>query len=717
MTEENVNIKIVVDTKATQQNLGSARKEMSQLTNQVKDLAAEIEKSGDPTGELTKKLNGLQKELGQLKDATSDAMSRVKYMADDFAQVKTALQGISAGIAVFQGMTAAAELFGIKNEKALEIIKKLQIAQAALNAVNTIAQALNKDSYLMIGLKIIKEQLLTKVTQANTKAQLANNAAVAATPWGAILAVIGLVIAAVTTLTSLTNDDTKANLKNADSVDKKREANDRYNESIRDAEMEWAKQNAMLNEYKKILNDTSKSEIAHKTAIEGINKILGTNYTNTKQALKGLESYESGITKSREALIQANAEVKKQEELYKSGEGTFYAYEQSLAKQAQATYNLEVNIEKWKKANNNIIKSNKKVVESNNEVAKSQKNVLESAKEIGKDLIAEQAKNEKTIALNVAKEITEAKLANAEKYSQSYYDLQKNLAKNEYDLYIDSLKNRLAEGLLLQDEYDELAREKRKELANTFVAIQQEQKDRQKEIDDQQQEDFKNKQAERIQTVADTAGAIASIMSQLGSMVMTIQNEELANAEGNEAKQKEIKKKYAKTNAAIQIAQTIMTTIQSAVNAYNAMAGIPYVGPVLGAIAAAAAAAFGAVQIHSIEAQKQKILSARRGDFVIGKSHEQGGVPYELEGGEAVLNKKAMAIPEYRSLASAMNESTGGVRFPNTSPVSLGVNKQDIQNIVAETVAGITAIPVVVTERSITETQARVAKIKEQSII
>ena len=370
---ENVNIKVTVDTSNATKNVGSARKEMVELKKSIQDLSMEIKRTGDPTGELTKKLAEMQSQLGSMQDTMSDAMQRARYMADDFAQVKTALQGIGAGIAVFQGITAAAELFGIKNEKALEIIKKLQIAQAALNSVNTIAQALNKDSYLMIGLKIIKEQLLTKVTQANTKAQIANNAAVAATPWGAILAVIGLVIAAITTLTSLTNDDTEANLANADSIDKKREANDRYNKSIMDAEKEWAKQNAMLNEYKKILNETKKSETAHQTAIEGINKILGTHYTETKQAIEGLESYESATTKSREALIKANAEVKKQEELLDSGEATFYDYEKSLAKQAQATYNLEVNTKKWNDANNAVIASLEKLNKLQEESTKIQK--------------------------------------------------------------------------------------------------------------------------------------------------------------------------------------------------------------------------------------------------------------------------------------------------------------------------------------------------------
>lgn len=49
------------------------------------------------------------------------------------------------------------------------------------------------------------------------------------------------------------------------------------------------------------------------------------------------------------------------------------------------------------------------------------------------------------------------------------------------------------------------------------------------------------------------------------------------------------------------IAQTTINTASAAMGAYNAMADIPYVGPVLGALAAAAAIAAGAVQISNIQ--------------------------------------------------------------------------------------------------------------------
>lgn len=55
---------------------------------------------------------------------------------------------------------------------------------------------------------------------------------------------------------------------------------------------------------------------------------------------------------------------------------------------------------------------------------------------------------------------------------------------------------------------------------------------------------------------------------------------------------------------ALNIANVVMNTIDGAMGAYKALAGIPYVGPFLGAAAAATVAAAGAAQVSKIKAQK-----------------------------------------------------------------------------------------------------------------
>ncbi len=60
-------------------------------------------------------------------------------------------------------------------------------------------------------------------------------------------------------------------------------------------------------------------------------------------------------------------------------------------------------------------------------------------------------------------------------------------------------------------------------------------------------------------------------------------------------------KKAFDLNKKLSTAQAIMNTYEMATSAYKALAGIPYVGPALGAIAAAAAIKFGQMQIQGIK--------------------------------------------------------------------------------------------------------------------
>jgi hypothetical protein len=59
---------------------------------------------------------------------------------------------------------------------------------------------------------------------------------------------------------------------------------------------------------------------------------------------------------------------------------------------------------------------------------------------------------------------------------------------------------------------------------------------------------------------------------------------------------------FFKAWKAFKVVETIIATYSSAVKAYDAMASIPYVGPILGAAAAAAAIAFGVAQVATIVA-------------------------------------------------------------------------------------------------------------------
>ena len=91
------------------------------------------------------------------------------------------------------------------------------------------------------------------------------------------------------------------------------------------------------------------------------------------------------------------------------------------------------------------------------------------------------------------------------------------------------------------------------------------------------------------------------------------QDQDIANAEGNEEKITEIKKKAFEDNKKMQIAQAIISTLQGAIAAYQSMATIPVVGVGLGIAAAAAALVFGYKNVELIKQTKYQDTSAKGG--------------------------------------------------------------------------------------------------------
>lgn len=138
-----------------------------------------------------------------------------------------------------------------------------------------------------------------------------------------------------------------------------------------------------------------------------------------------------------------------------------------------------------------------------------------------------------------------------------------------------------------------------------------------------------------------------------------------------EAKQKKAEKAQRKNDMRANIATAIANT---AMGATKTLSEWSYP---LGIIFAAIQTAFGLAQVAIMTAQLSKmaeggiikaangtlINDGRSGGVAVGRSHAQGGIPvvgkpYEIEGGEAIINKKSTA--KYLDLLSAINEAGGG---------------------------------------------------------
>lgn len=118
-----------------------------------------------------------------------------------------------------------------------------------------------------------------------------------------------------------------------------------------------------------------------------------------------------------------------------------------------------------------------------------------------------------------------------------------------------------------------------------------------------------------------------------------------------------------KIGQAAAIAQVAISTPQAAMDAYKSLSGIPYVGPFLGAAAAAAAVAFGAMQISKIRSQTPPAF--RTGGTMTVGGH--GGVDSQMvafratPGEQVSVNTPAQARAMER-MAAMMEGSQGAAR-------------------------------------------------------
>ena len=197
-----------------------------------------------------------------------------------------------------------------------------------------------------------------------------------------------------------------------------------------------------------------------------------------------------------------------------------------------------------------------------------------------------------------------------------------------------------------------------------------------------------------MNTIGQAAGAASQLIGALQdaelSRVQRKYDKEIAAArkagkdttkleEEKEAAMNAVKKKYADKQFAANVLQVTASTAVAAMEAYKAMAGIPIVGPALGAIAAAAAVASGAAQIAVAKQQRDEAKGLKSGgysaDYVEG--YTTRGNPDETAGvipvhkNEFVANHEAVANPAVKQFLDVFDvaQKRGTIRMLNTTQI------------------------------------------------
>ena len=290
----------------------------------------------------------------------------------------------------------------------------------------------------------------------------------------------------------------------------------------------------------------------------------------------------------------------------------------------------------------------------------------------------------------------EQKLLNTEEYTDEYLELIESQYNLEYKIAMTELERKFNDQLILEEEFN----------AQSLLLYEDLEK---------KKADLHKQEQDRIN--AEDLANTESMISQFSEMTSTMLEADLEKVKGNEEEEAKVRKKYARMTFLSQVASIGIDTAKAIMSIWSTAGQAGLAAPAYGTAMTGLIMATGAAQVAKARAAMDNALSgkAAKGAFITGKSHSEGGELWELEGGEAVLNKKAMAVPAFRQLASDMNVATGGVSFTNSTSPSILTATLD-PNTIATIVNRIAAIPVTVTEENITTAQRNVSVLENRSV-
>jgi len=253
---------------------------------------------------------------------------------------------------------------------------------------------------------------------------------------------------------------------------------------------------------------------------------------------------------------------------------------------------------------------------------------------------------------------------------------------------------------------------------------------KQKEVDEKTLEDNKILAQQKLEVMKASSDAIFTIMS--GNLTKQTERETkkleeqkdagIITEEEYEAGVEAIHRKAFERKKRMDIAQAI-------INGALAMTTVAAQTGILAFLYSPFIAAMTALQIGVISAQQfakgGMIEEFANGGMVQGKSHAQGGEKFavggrvvELEGGEAVINKRSTSM--FSSQLSAMNAAGGGVKFADGGLLNQPSFSQQQFNAVGQNqMVGAmgSSGKVVVVEADITDSQNTVSVIQSQATI
>lgn len=256
-------------------------------------------------------------------------------------------------------------------------------------------------------------------------------------------------------------------------------------------------------------------------------------------------------------------------------------------------------------------------------------------------------------------------------------------APEEDNYFIDKYKQSLDGQLALLEAFHDAG-----------IISEMEYQDRLTEITKQKEEERAQIRKAALDTFNQLAGSVSQLMSAMqDSEISKVESRydaqiKAAQKAGKDTteleEQKEeavlaVKRKYADKQFALQVLQVTSSTAVAAMEAYKAMAGIPVIGPALGAAAAAAAVIAGAAQIAVAKQQADEAKGLYSGgysdDYVQGytakgDSRDVAGV-IPVHKNEFVANHEGVANPHVKQFLDVFDiaQKNGTIGMINTTQI------------------------------------------------
>jgi len=638
----------------------------------------------------------------ELTDRLGDLRNQTTALSSDTVKLDTALQGIETGAAVFQGLQSAIALTGVENEDLVKTMVKLQAVQGVVNAVNVVARNLQKDQILGLQLRIGLEKAknfiltgsiasttamagaeggLTTATLGTTTAMKLLRGALIATGIGAIIVLIGTLIANFDKVTSVVQKFSGYVLKAYDYFDNLGVAvKVLIGIFFPFIGVVYGAIKAL--EYFNIIDNKTErdQQQRHEANIRRIDKELAKREKQREIREKQFNAEQKGLEREI-ALLEAQG--KSSDALVEKKIKNSIAYQKEQLNELKlnerilkATNALGVNDELIKETQNAIVEITESIKDSENQLkinsAQNAKERAEEAKKNAKKVIDTSNLATSLVIQNSNKELqtliknSNEKLVATTNFQDKQFELlelYEAVVKSSYEIELEDfekaqgskqmqLQNALAGGLITYEEYNNALVKLEEQTQKGITDIKKKEAEEQKKIDEEKvREQIKN-----IEKVLEVAQGVQNTFTAFNNLQNAQDNERLKKVKGNTAEEEKIKRAMFEREKKMRLAQVAIDTASAIVKsvAANPTAfGLPF---------SAFALATGIANAQAIRATT----------FDSGATPSNGGTP-------PTTGASASSFTQQSNQTTETNLT--GLNLPNPTTTKVVVLESDITKI------------------------------------